>query len=741
MLIAAILFPSACSKATPPPKTPSDTTPQASRRAVHKNTATTTEAGPVGKLLILRLASPVTPQGNAVRGEISFIEKSGKNLYLEMKVGSQTVGVELLPAVVKAYRARLSKGQTVAVQGKKSKGEDNKGEDDIAFVIEVRNPKDLHLPGLMKAPARLVSPRIATSFRPGPKVEMIAAIGAWPPIARHEIASKVAAVAKDNATLLVADSGLTELWKAYEAPKPYYDVIKYLASQANGHRLRTAFYFPSFELRRTKKTRGSGKTRRSGSLLKKARSWAQVTLQGKPLIKTRFDKEEFWNKTGDEALWVSPLSPWRQVFIERIKEAVARGVRTVFIDVPYFQGGKTFITGASTYAASAFKKATGLALPKRRAPGDMTYHRWLWWRHQVLRDFFADLRQAIRKVASSARLVVEEYPTYVNGATTQTGLDIGLIGSEVDAFAHEYSLKQFDKKSFSFDDRVKIFSTLSLYRGLDGVKPTWVLSYAHDARGSRANAAIHLALDASFWETKAPEMNDTTVSRSWRRKLFAWFSKHREVFGHSSPLASVAVVYSPRARDFCPNHFTTLRAITRRLTKLGITYRVVSTRDVSTRNWETLANHEVALLPAICALSPKEARDLRHLGAKVPLVAIGRRPTKGAWGIKTAEHHLPIPLLKLDQILTAIQKRWVRIDAPREVAVAMMQHGAHEVQLRFLSLRGKKVRVKASVRLPIKSATVLPYLGKSRPLPLNHKANTVSFAVEVSELTIIRLRF
>jgi hypothetical protein len=708
-----------CTPKKPPPKSSGDGAGKASKPAV-KHT-------PPPKLLMLALQTKQTLPKGMVAGTVKYFEKSGKNLYIELGVGDKTVGVELLPAVAKALKGKVRKGATLAVRGKRSKGEK-----EIAYVLEVSKRADVKLASALGggATTTLVGPTLRRGPRPTAPLEMIAAIGVWPPASAAEVKRKVSAIAKDQATVLVTDSGLTELWKAYDKPEPYYKVISDAAAAAKTKGLRGAYYFPSFELRREKGAK------RRGSLLKLARPWAQVTLSGKPMIKTQFGKQEFWNKSGDEALWVSPLSPWRKVFIERMKQAVKRGAKTLFIDVPYFQAGKAFITDGSSYAAAAFKQATGLALPKGINRGDKTYHRFLWWRHQVLRDFFRELRKAIREVDAEARLVVEEYPTYIDGATTKTGLDIGLIGAEVDAFAHEYSRKQFDKKPFSRADRVAIFSTLGLYRGLDADKPTWVLSYAHDAKGSKINAALHLAQGASFWETKAPEMNGTTVSRRWRRKLFGWFAKHKGWFGSSTPLASVAVVYSPRARDFCPDHFKTLRKVVAAFTEAGITYRVLALRDL-----DRASQYNVAVLPNICALSPQEARRLQVAGSKVPLVALGKRPSKGEWGIDEAAHGLPVPTLPASRAASVVRKRLVNLEGAKgNVAAALWQRGDKEVQLRLVSLDGKRHKVRVQLKLAASDATLLPYLGKEKALTVSSSAGKTSFSVTVTDLTLIRLR-
>jgi hypothetical protein len=575
------------------------------------------------------------------------------------------------------------------------------------------------------SPLTLVPLGLRGDPMPSMPLEMLAGYGIWPPVERQEIRAKVGEAKQDGVSRMVVDTGLTELWRAYTAPAEHLAAVEQAAAAARGSQLATAFYLPSFELRKEKRDRGKG-------LLDCCRAWAQVTLDGRPYLKTRFGKDEFWNRSGDEALWVCPNSPWRQVFLKRAGEAVRRGAETLFVDVPYLQWSEKHATCRCSHCQARFKHETGLEIPTAIAPDSDAFRRWVWWRHKTIADFLGELRQAMRKVNPRARLVVEEFPLATAGATTARGLDVSLLASEVDVVAHEYDAKQFDKRPFSAQDRLDLAAALALYRGVDEGRPTWVLSYAHNVAGSRVSAGLHLAFDASFWETKGPEMNDTTVGRAWRRQLFGWFAQHRHVFGSSRPLATVVVLYSAAARDFSADHFTTLRQVQRALLAAHVPFRVLSTRDLS-----QLKPHHRVVLPAVVALGAREAKALSASGAR--LFAVGPPPSKDEWGLRAVDHRLQLRRVDLAGLLPALGETEVIVEGGPVVANLVQRAG--EVQVRLASLRAKRVQATVSLRLAgVTEASQLALLGREQPLPLQRRDDRVSATVAVGDLVVLRLR-
>jgi hypothetical protein len=650
-------------------------------------------------------------------GEVRFLEVSGENLYLELEVGGRTVGVELLPAVARAHRGRITKGMLLGVRGRRLKGDKQ-----VAYVVEVREAAAVTVPGAAsRKPALLIALRLRDDPPPTAPVEMIAGTGLWPPVEAEEVRRAVATARAEAVSTMLVDVGLTERWRSYREPAPHLAVIAEAAREARRLGQPLAFYLPSFELRREKRDGGE-------HLLACCKAWAQVTLAGAPFLKTRFEKSEFWNKPGDQALWVCPSSPWRKLFLARVREAVRRGVETVFVDVPYLQEQ----TCRCAHCQASFRRASGgLTIPTRALPGQASTQRFRSFRHGLLRDFFRELRATIRAERPTARLVVEESPTIEEGGTVRTGLEIGLAGEEVDVFAHEYSAGQLAPEPFGPRQALALATALALYRGLDGRRPTWVLSYAHDRRGSRRSAALHLGHDASFWETKGPEMTGTSVDRAWRRQLFGWFAKHRAVFGGSHGLAETALLYSPASRDRSGLHFQMLLRTIQTLIEARIPFRVLSTRDLA-----ELRHHRTLVLPSVSALDATHAATLRKSGLR--LLVVGDPPTLDGLGVGAQDPGLRPKRVELTGLPAALGPQPVEVRGGR-VALWLSQRPG-EVQLRLANLEVKPSTVEVRLRLAgIRSATALTLLGGERRLELAREGDVIRIpGIRVEDLTVLR---
>ncbi len=655
---------------------------------------------------LLLLLSPLVARGEEVKvsGEVVYLERSGGNLYLELSVGGKSVGVELLPAAVKAAGARIAKGMLLGVRGTR-----RKGDKEIAYVVEVASAEALTFPGAPAARSPLVPLRLRPDPPPATEVVMIAGHGLWPPVEPAEVRRVVASARAEGTGVMLVDSGLTERWRAYRDPTPHYAVIAEAAREARRLGQPLAFYLPSFELRREKRDGGE-------RLLACCKDWAQVTLAGAPFLKTRFAKSEFWNKRGDEALWVCPSSPWRQAFLQRAREAVKRGAETLFVDVPYFQAQ----TCRCRHCQERYRRAGLGEIPTRAAVGERGWERFLAFRRELLRDFFRELRAAIRAERASARLVVEESPTLEDDGTVRTGLEIGLVGDEVDGFAHEYSAGQMERAPFRKRERLALAAALALYRGLDGRRPTWVLSYAHDRAASRSSAAIHLAHDASFWETKGPEMTGTSVDRAWRKQLFSWFARHRSSFGAGHGLAEVALLYSPASRDRSPHHLRALLQASQVLIEAQVPLRVLSTRDLA-----ELRHYRTLVLPAVAVLEAAQAAAIRASGVQV--VATGAPPAG-------------LSLRRVDplELPRAVGAQPLRVSGGRVVVWLNQRRG--EVQLRLANLDDRPATVDVELRIPgARGATALALLGEERKLAPAIAGDTLRLAkLRVDDLLLLR---
>ncbi|MCB9556594.1 MAG: hypothetical protein H6707_10855 [Deltaproteobacteria bacterium] len=658
-------------------------------------------------ILIASVASVgATPRWH--HGSIAYSEPSGSNLYLELKTASgKVIGVELLPQVRRVWSVRLAQGQQIAVRGKQLKGDKS-----VAFVIEVDQLADIKLAGGKRR--RLVGAAVTRSAARGPVVTL-AGIGLWPPVTSAIIEKKIVRAHRDGVKRLVIDVGLTERWRSYQNPAPALEVIARATRIAKRLGLKTAFYFPSFELRR------EGWRGRGARLSRLAAPWAQHWHGGGPVYLTRFTKQEFWNKPGDEALWVCPNSPWRARFAKLLIAAAQRGVETFFVDVPYFRASGKRLACGCRHCRRQLLQRTGQPLGAlRQSPAGRL--RLLRWRQATIRRFLAELRAQLRRVNRRARLVVEEYPSSVKDGPRQTGFEAGeLRVGDVDWLAHEYSAQQ-GRAAFDAAAQRDLLLTLKLYRGLDGTRPSWVLSYARTVAESQRSAAIHLAAGTSFWETKAPEMTDSSVSYAWRRRLNAWLSAYHKDLAYCRSVANVAVVYSSRSRLVDEKHFYALRETQRLLHQHNIAYHVVPIGDAS-----ALRRYPMILLPQLTVLDPVELRTLSALTSR--LVAIGSSPA-GLRAGRSARSAMEA-VATIDSVPVIVE------GGPLLAQICRGPQGALDLRLVNTAERPQTARIRLTGKA--RKVQSLPFLGKWRGLGIKRDGSQLIITTPVRQMQVVRV--
>jgi hypothetical protein len=73
----------------------------------------------------------------------------------------------------------------------------------------------------------------------------------------------------------------------------------------------------------------------------------------------------FWLAQGDESAWLSPNSPRKQKYIDRVASLARTGADAVWIDVPVYFDTVIKWSDFSKWGKDAFKSATGLEAPSR----------------------------------------------------------------------------------------------------------------------------------------------------------------------------------------------------------------------------------------------------------------------------------------------------------------------------------------------------------------------------------------
>ncbi|KNB52408.1 hypothetical protein AC230_12510 [Streptomyces caatingaensis] len=308
--------------------------------------------------------------------------------------------------------------------------------------------------------------------------------------------------------------------------------------------MRVVMYYPSLELISV-----GGENGRSFYKNDHGKEWVQRSLDGQDNV--FYGSLVVWVDPGDESCWLSPNSPWRDYYLDRVKSLAATGVDAVWPDVPIYFDGKASWCDASPWAAAAFKADTGLPLPKKADFGDSTFRRFVEWRHRNLHLWQLDIAAAGRSVNKDLVTFVETVSMDYQYATS-IGLD-GAYLRGVEGVSHAWEvdiLGNYDgMRHATASDWTCLISMYKYARAASGTKPAWAFSYGWKADDASLVMAQLLAAGCNPYEVKSPFKNSTTDAKM-RTRMYGFVAAHQEKLFGAASAAEVAVYHSSASRDF-----------------------------------------------------------------------------------------------------------------------------------------------------------------------------------------------
>jgi hypothetical protein len=277
--------------------------------------------------------------------------------------------------------------------------------------------------------------------------------------------------------------------------------------------------------------------------------WVQRGIDGQPNV--FYGSLVFWVAPGDESCWLSPNSPWRQYYLNRIRQLAATGIDGIWPDVPIYFDGLRQWCDTSTYARTAFKADSGLDIPSVADLKNPDFRRYVEWRHRNLNQFLID-------IAAAASAVNPDVFTFVETVTMdyQDGTRIGLDGAylksqlgathvwEVDVLSNRDAMRYATE-----DDWICLISMYKYGRAASGRNPAWAFSYG--ARPDDASLVMGqvLVTGCNPYEVKAPEKTQG-VDSAMRTRMYSFIAAHEARIFDAQSLAEVAVYHSSASRDF-----------------------------------------------------------------------------------------------------------------------------------------------------------------------------------------------
>ncbi|MFJ4593424.1 MULTISPECIES: hypothetical protein [unclassified Kitasatospora] len=404
-------------------------------------------------------------------------------------------------------------------------------------------PAPAPVPESVPAPATLPGGGAATA-QPWPDWARFARVGDGTFNEPADMQSAVDALRAQNVSVIELDTLLSN-WLTDAEFAAHMAEVKTFTGLAHAAGLKVVMYYPSLEL-----ISPGGEKGRSFYKNDQGGAWVQRDLAGKPNV--FYGSVVVWVDPGDESVWLSPNSPWRDYYLKRIKGVAATGVDGIWPDVPIYFDGVLSWCDASTWGAAAFKADSGLALPKAADFADPVFRRYLEWRHRNLLQFQLDIAAAGRAVNPDLVTFVETVSMDYRYATS-IGLDGGYLRQAEGAVSQVWEvdiLGNYDgMRHATASDWVCLISMYKYARGASGTKPAWAFSYGWQADDASLVMSQLIAAGCNPYEVKTPYKNDT-VDAAMRARMYRFVQTNQERLYNAASAAQVGVYHSSPSRDY-----------------------------------------------------------------------------------------------------------------------------------------------------------------------------------------------
>ncbi|MEV0261802.1 alpha-amylase family protein [Streptomyces sp. NPDC050617] len=353
----------------------------------------------------------------------------------------------------------------------------------------------------------------------------------------------IAALKAQHVSVIEVDTILSN-WLTDAEYTAHLKTIKTFTNLAHQSGMRVVMYYPSLELISAGGEKGPSFYKNSNG-----KAWVQRSLDGKPNV--FYGSLVVWVDPGDESCWMSPNSPWRDYYLGRIKLLAATGVDAIWPDVPIYFDGAADWCDASTWAATAFKADTGLDLPTKKDFGNLTFRRFVEWRHRNLHQWQVDIAAAGASVNPDLVTFSEtvsmdyQYATLIGLDGAYTRQTPGLSQCwEVDILSNYDGMRHA-----TASDWTCLISMYKYARAASGAKPAWAFSYGWKADDASLVMAEVLASGCNAYEVKTPFKSDS-ADLPMRTRMYGFAEAHEKQLYDATTLADVGVYHSAASRDF-----------------------------------------------------------------------------------------------------------------------------------------------------------------------------------------------
>ena len=401
------------------------------------------------------------------------------------------------------------------------------------------------------------------------------------------------------------DNDVTGRYESFLDPEEKLAAIRELAEAAHASGNRAFVYIAGTECI----TKDGDKS--PHTLAKDHPDWLQRKLSGEPASFT--SGAAFWIRKGDEDVWISPYAkPWREQYMERVRQIAATGIDGIYVDIPYwmthFDGWENSWASFDDYTVEAFRQRTGLDARRDLKLGDFAdphFRRWIDFRIATITEFMAEIDRTAKSVSPGIMTIPEIYPGIEREAVV-VGADVYELYRVTDAIAHEYEFGGGDHMATSRTplDWFRYQVGMHSFRAFAQGKATWILNYSWDGDKNIAppEPMMNLAMSqvmagANFWDAATHVMSGSNDLPT-RKRIFEWIEKHEKtLYAPREPIHPIGVYFSPATRNYFPDVFLpSYQGILILLMQRHFEFQVVTPRTLAAFRGSTLVLPDVRML-------------------------------------------------------------------------------------------------------------------------------------------------
>ena len=382
--------------------------------------------------------------------------------------------------------------------------------------------------------------------------------------------------------------------------------IQFLVDEAHARSLKVVCYVNGLETIAV----GARTDQAMPSLARNYPDWLQIDIAGDKMVWYTTSQTD-WIPRDSEDAWASPLSPWRDLFKNRLTALGGTGLDGVYIDATFLPGVDSFgIKWASrdAYFEAAFRDKYNSSIPSQVDWNSEQWRKFVYFRHEVIRDYLGELADFARSLGM-APFFESSSCDYESG--TYLGNDVPFTISGGIACSPEIEAE---------GDYLAAFRMSKATRDANQDFPIWFLGWPESADQARREFAIALCHSGNYYPTAdtEPPSNSFTFMDLLRGP----------VLNKRVPFQNTVLIYPMRSKDYTFVSESTFDSYENAFTKLvqkHIPFRIL---PLETMRATDLTNIKNVVLAGAESMSDAEY----DLFKNKTISLVGENGTKDEWG-------------------------------------------------------------------------------------------------------------